>query len=309
MNIELLVPLFLTIVTAATPLLFAALGETVTEKSGVLNLGVEGMMLMGAVCAFGVMLVSGSWTLAILAGAMAGAALALVFAVLTLSLTSNQVATGLALTIFGIGLSALLGSHLVGKTVPRLPAVPIPILSDIPIIGPMLFAHDLLIYLGFVMTAGLAFFLRRTRAGMILRAVGESDLSAHAIGYKVIAIRYLAVLFGGMMSGIGGAYLSIAYTPLWAEEMTAGRGWIALALVVFASWRPWRVLIGAYLFGGITILQLYWQGFGAIPVPSQALAMLPYLATIAVLTMMAIRTRHAGSDAPACLGKPFRPST
>jgi general nucleoside transport system permease protein len=309
MSVELLIPLFLTIMTAATPLLFAALGETVVEKSGVLNLGVEGMMLMGAVAAFGVTFTTGSWLLGILAGAMAGAMLALIFAFLTLTLTSNQVATGLALTIFGIGLSALIGTHLVGKTVPRLPALPVPILSDIPILGRILFTHDALIYLSLIMTAGIAVFLRRTRAGMILRAVGESDASAHAIGYRVIAIRYLAILFGGMMSGIGGAYLSIAYTPLWAEEMTAGRGWIALALVVFASWRPWRVLIGAYLFGGITILQLYWQGFGTIPVPSQALAMLPYLATIAVLTMMAMRTHRTGSNAPACLGKPFRPPT
>jgi general nucleoside transport system permease protein len=309
MSTELIIAMIATIVTAATPLLFAALGELVTEKSGVLNLGVEGMMLIGAVTAFGVTMGTGSWTLGILAGALAGMALALVFGFLTLTLMSNQVATGLALTIFSIGLSALIGADLVGKPVPKLPPVWIPMLSDLPVIGKLLFGYDILVYLSIAAVAGISWFLKKTRGGMILRAIGESDTSAHSIGYNVIWIRYLAVAFGGLMSGIGGAYLSVAYTPLWVEEMTAGRGWIALALVVFAAWRPWRALAGAYLFGGITILQLSMQGLGTIQIPAQVMAMLPYIVTIVVLTMMSMKSRRGGLGAPACLGKPFRPAT
>ena len=299
----------LTIISAATPLLFAAVGELVVEKSGVLNLGVEGMMLAGAVAAFAVAITTGSSSLGVVAGAIAGAVMALTFGVLTLTLAANQVATGLALTIFGIGLSALVGAGFVGVAVTPLPKLAVPGISDLPVIGPLLFGHDALVYLSIAMTIAVAWFLKRTRGGMILRAVGESDLSAHSIGYDVIGVRYLAVLFGGAMCGLGGAFISLSYTPMWAEEMTAGRGWIALALVVFASWRPWRVLLGAYLFGGVTILQLYAQGAGGVGIPAQVMSMLPYLATILVLTVIAAGPWKGRLDAPACLGKPFRPST
>ncbi len=299
----------LTIIGAATPLLFAALGELVAEKSGVLNLGVEGMMLAGAVAGFAVTVTTGSATLGVLAGASAGCAMAFIFGILTLTLAANQVATGLALTIFGVGLSALVGSSFIGVPVIPLPKLAIPGLSDLPFIGPLLFGHDALIYLSIAATAAVAWFLKRSRAGMIVRAVGESDLSAHSIGYNVIAVRYYAVLFGGAMAGLGGAFLSLSYTPMWAEEMTAGRGWISLALVVFASWRPWRVLLGAYLFGGVTILQLYAQGAGGFGIPAQVMSMLPYLATILVLTIIAAGPWKGRLDAPACIGKPFRPTT
>jgi ABC-type uncharacterized transport system permease subunit len=309
MTLDSTILVLVTVIGAATPLLFASLGELVVERSGVLNLGVEGMMLAGAVGGFAVTVSTGSATLGILTAAVAGGLLALVFGVLTLSLVSNQVATGLALTIFGIGLSALIGAGFVGVPVERLPKLAIPGLSDLPVLGPLLFSHDILVYLSVGATVAVAWLLKRTRAGMILRAVGESDVSAHSIGYDVIRVRYLAVLFGGVMAGLGGAYLSLAYTPMWAEEMTAGRGWIALALVVFSSWRPWRLLLGAYLFGGVTILQLYAQGAGGLGVPAQVMSMLPYLATILVLTVIAGGPWKGRLDAPACLGRPFRPAT
>src|SRR5690606_30952154 len=300
--------MLITVIGAATPLLLAALGELVVEKSGVLNLGIEGMMLAGAVTAFATAILTGSSSLGIVTGALAGAALALIFAVLTMSLLANQVATGLALTIFGIGLSALIGAGFVGTPAERLPRLAIPGVSDLPVLGPLLFRHDFLVYLSIAMTGAVAWFLLRTRAGMILRAVGESHEAAHAIGYPVIRIRYLAILFGGIMSGLGGAYLSLSYTPMWVEEMTAGRGWIALALVVFAAWRPWRLLLGAYLFGGVTILQLYAQGSALFHVPAQLLSMLPYLATIAVLTFFSAGPWKGRLNAPACLGRPFHPT-
>ena len=310
MTFDSTVLILVTVISAATPLLYAALGELVVERSGVLNLGIEGMMLVGAVTAFGATVTTGSAALGILAAALAGASMALAFGILTLSLTSNQVATGLALTIFGIGLSALVGSGFVGIPVERLHRLQIPGLSDLPVIGPLLFEHDVLVYLSVLATAGVAWFLTRTRAGMILRAVGESDVSAHSIGYDVILVRYLAVLFGGMMAGLGGAFLSLSYTPMWAEEMTAGRGWIAVALVVFSSWRPGRLFLGAYLFGGVTILQLYAQGSGGIlGLPAQVLSMMPYVATIVVLAIIAGGPWKGRLDAPACLGKPFRPAT
>lgn len=299
----------LTVISAATPLLFAALGELVVEKSGVLNLGVEGMMIVGAVAAFAVAVTTGSGTLGVLAGAAAGMALAFVFGVLTLTLAANQVATGLALTIFGLGLSSLIGASYVGIPVEPLARLAVPGFSDLALIGPLLFGHDALVYLSLVAVVAVAWFLRKSRAGMILRAVGESDISAHSIGYDVIGVRYRAVLFGGAMAGLGGAFLSLSYTPLWAEGMTAGRGWIALALVVFASWRPWRLLAGAYLFGGVTIAQLYTQGAGGLGIPAQVMSMLPYLATILVLTIIAAGPWKGRLNAPACLGKPFRPST
>jgi simple sugar transport system permease protein len=309
MTFDATVLILITVISAATPLLYAALGELVVERSGVLNLGIEGMMLAGAVTAFAVTVTTGNALLGIVTGALAGTALALAFGVLTLSLLANQVATGLALTIFGIGLSALVGSGFVGIPVERLPRLSISGLSDLPIVGPLLFGHDLLVYLSVLATIGVAWFLKRTRAGMILRAVGESDVSAHSIGYDVIKVRYLAVLFGGAMAGLGGAFLSLSYTPMWVEEMTAGRGWIALALVVFSSWRPGRLFLGAYLFGGVTILQLYAQGFGSFGVPAQVMSMLPYLATILVLAVIAGGPWKGRLDAPACLGKPFRPAT
>ena len=303
-----LTPLLVTIVTAATPLLLAASGELIVERAGVLNLGVEGMMLAGAVTGFGLTHLTGSHTLGIVGAGLAGALMAGLFALLTLTLLANQVATGLALTIFGIGLSALLGAPLVGQTILRLPRLAVPGLSDLPVIGPVVFGQDALVYLSLALTFAIARFLTRSRAGAILRACGENQDAAHALGYPVITVRYLAVLFGGMMSGLGGAFLSLAYTPLWIEQMTAGRGWIALALVVFAAWRPWRLLAGAYLFGAITILQLHAQGWGIFTVPGEVLSMLPYLATVLVLVLINAgpwRRRHA---APACLAKPFRPA-
>jgi ABC-type uncharacterized transport system permease subunit len=308
MTADQLVLTLLTVISAATPLLLAAQGELVVERAGVLNLGVEGMMLAGAVTAFAVTIGTGRPELGILAGAFAGALLALIFGVLALSLMSNQVATGLALTIFGIGLSALVGSGFVGMPVTRLPRLAIPGLSGLPVVGPLLFSHDLLVYLSILMTAAVAWFLTRTRGGMILRAVGESHEAAHAIGYPVIRIRYLAVLFGGVMSGLAGAFLSLSYTPMWVEGMTAGRGWIALALVVFAAWRPWRVLVGAYLFGGVTVFQLHAQTTGFVQVPAQVMSMLPYIATILVLVVISAGPWKGRLNAPACLGRPFRPT-
>lgn len=309
MSTEIIVASLLTIIGAATPLLLAALGELVAERSGVLNLGVEGMMLGGAVGGFAATLVTGSGAIGIVVAALSGALMALLFGVLTLSLLSNQVATGLALTIFGIGVSALIGANYVGSPVTPLPKLAIPGLSDLPIVGPILFAQDFLVYLSWAMTFAVAWFLTRTRGGMILRAVGESHDAAHAIGYPVIRIRYLAVLFGGAMAGLAGAFLSLSYTPQWVENMSAGRGWIALALVVFAAWRPWRAFIGAYLFGGVTIIQLSAQTSGFINVPSQVMSMLPYLATILVLVIISAGPWRGRLNAPACLGTPFRPAT
>ena len=299
-----LTPMVLTVITASTPLLFAALGELVTEKSGVLNLGVEGMMVIGALAAFAVSSMSGSATLGILAGGLAGVGLALIFAFLTLSLLANQVATGLALTIFGIGLSALAGNDFVGVALKPLAKLDIPGLSSTAVMGPILFSHDVLVYLSFAMVAGVFWFLKRTRYGLIWRAVGVSPSSAHAVGLPVILTRYMATLFGGFMSGLGGAYLSLSYTTMWAENMTAGRGWIALALVVFSTWRPVRLLAGAYLFGSITVLQLHAQGVG-FDVPSQVMSMMPYLATILVLVFMSRDKIKILQNAPASLGKPF----
>jgi simple sugar transport system permease protein len=298
-----------TIISAATPLLLAALGELVVERSGVLNLGLEGMMLAGAVTGFAVTVTTGSPILGIVCAMVAGMAMALAFGVLTLSLMANQVATGLALTIFGIGLSSLIGAGFVGIAIEPLPKLNIPVISAIPVIGPLLFGHDILIYASIALTVGVAWFLKRSRGGMILRAIGESDESAHSIGYDVIRVRYLAVLFGGLMAGLAGAFLSLSYTPLWIENMTAGRGWIALALVVFATWRPWRVLLGAYLFGGVTILQLTSQARDWFDIPAQVMSMLPYVATIVVLTIISAGPWRARLNAPACLGKPFRPTS
>ena len=289
---------------AGTPLVYAALGELVTEKSGVLNLGVEGMMLVGAVTAFAMAATTKSPWLGVVAGMLAGSALSLVFAVLTLSLMANQVAAGLALSLFGVGLSAFVGLEYVSVVIEGIPPLSIAGWSDIPVIGRLLFGHNPLVYLSFALFALVQLFLYRTRAGLVVRAVGESPQSAHAIGYPVVRIRYLAVLFGGARAGTAGAYLAVAYTPLWVEGMTAGRGWIALALVVFATWKPWRVLAGAYLFGGVTLAQFQAQALG-LDVPSQFLAMLPYLATILVLVLISRDATTIRLNAPASLGRAF----
>jgi simple sugar transport system permease protein len=291
---------------AGTPLVFAAMGELVTEKSGVLNLGVEGMMLVGAVCAFIVTAKTHSPWAGVAAGMAAGAALSLLFAVVALSLLANQVATGLALSLFGVGLSAFVGLDYVSVVIEGLKPLALPHLSSLPVVGELLFAHNPLVYLSLALFVGVELFLYRTRAGLVLRAVGESPQAAHAIGYRVIAIRYAAVLFGGACAGLGGAYLAIAYTPLWVEGMTAGRGWIALALVVFATWKPSRVLLGAYLFGGVTLAQFQAQAAG-VEVPSQTLAMLPYVATILVLAIISRDAVAIRQNAPASLGRPFHP--
>ena len=301
-----ILPVLLTIITASTPLLLAATGELVTEKAGVLNLGVEGMMLVGAIAAFATAVSTGSGLLAILVGAFSGVAVAAIFAVLTLTFLANQVATGLALTIFGVGLSALIGSSFVGISLEPLPQLNVEFLSTIPILGKLLFGHDGLVYLSFIMILLAGYFLSKTRPGLILRAVGESHDSAHALGYSVLTVRYLAVLFGGFMSGLAGSYLSLVYTPLWAENMTAGRGWIALALVVFGTWRAGRIAFGAYLFGAITILQLHVQGWG-INIASQFMTMLPYIATVIVLVFISSDKIKIRINAPQSIGKVFYP--
>lgn len=301
---DIVVSAALTIITAATPLAFAALGELVVEKSGVLNLGVEGMMVVGAVMAFATGVTTGSAVLAIIVGALSGALVGGLFGFLVLVLLSNQVATGLALTIFGLGLSALVGHGFVGLTFEGVPTLYIPFLSDIPIIGKIIFGQDIMVYMSVAAALGISWFLRKSRAGLILRAVGENHDAAHAIGYPVIRVRFFAVMFGGAMAGLGGAYLSLVYTPLWVENMTAGRGWIALALVVFAAWRPGRAFFGAYLFGGITIIQLHVQGVGWA-IPSQLLSMLPYLVTIIVLVVISRDSGRQRLSAPASLGKIF----
>ncbi len=295
----------LTIVTASTPLLLAALGELVTERAGVLNLGVEGMMVMGAVAGFGVALTTGSPYLGILAAALAGAALAVPFGFLTLNLVTNQVATGLALTLLGLGLSGLIGEAFVGQPGVRLTKIHVPGLSDIPFVGPLFFGQDALVYLSIALAVVVSWVIFRTRLGLVLRAVGDNHASAHALGYSVIGVRWGAVLFGGALAGLGGGYLSLAYTPQWVENMTAGRGWIALALVVFSSWFPGRLVIGAYLFGAVTILGFYAQGAG-IGLPAQFLSSLPYLVTVVALVIIS-RRRGRGGDAPACLGRSFVP--
>jgi ABC-type uncharacterized transport system permease subunit len=301
-----LIPILVAAVAAGTPMVFAALGELITEKSGVLNLGVEGMMLMGAVSGFAVASQTGNPWLGALGGMVAGAAMALIFAVLTLNLMANQVASGLALTLFGVGLSAFLGKPYESVSLVVAPPPEIPLLSQIPVLGPLLFKYHVLVYVSWALFAAIAWFLYRSRAGLVLRSIGESPESAHAIGYPVIRIRYLATLFGGAMAGLGGAYLSEFYAPLWVEGMTAGRGWIALALVVFATWRPARVMIGAYLFGGVTIAQFFAQGAG-IAIASQFLSSLPYLATIVVLVFISRNLATIRLNAPVSLAKSYRP--
>ncbi|QCI97941.1 ABC transporter permease [Agrobacterium larrymoorei] len=298
--------IILTVITAATPLVIAALGELVTERAGVLNLGVEGMMIIGAVCAFAASHLSGSPYIGILAGIAAGAIFSLLFGFLTLTLVTNQVATGLALTILGLGVSGMLGETFVGIPGVKLPNIVFPVLSDIPFIGPILFRQDLIFYMSIALVIGISWFLFKSRTGLKIRAIGDNHGSAHALGINVIRTRYLAVMFGGACAGLAGAQLSLVYTPQWVENMSAGRGWIALALVVFASWRPWRVLAGGYLFGAVTVGQLHAQAFG-IGVPSQLLSALPYIATIVVLIIISHNRRTTLINTPASLGKPFVP--
>ncbi len=298
--------LLLTVLATSIPLLLAATGELVTERSGVLNLGVEGMMLMGAVSALAATLYTGNPYAGILAGAIAGLLSAFIFAFFTVSLLTNQVATGLALTIFATGFSGLVGAPLVGKTAASLPVISLPLLDQIPYVGVLLFQQDLLFYIAFGLIIAVSLFFNRTRLGMIIRAVGDNHASAHALGYSVAKIRWLAVGFGGFCAGMGGAYIPLVLTPHWSEGMTAGRGWIALALVVFASWRPERVVLGALIFGGITIMQLAGQARGWA-IASQLLSMLPYLATILALVLISARSSKLYLIVPACLGRPFHP--
>lgn len=292
------------LMVAAVPIMLAALGELVVEKSGVLNLGVEGMMIVGAICGFMAAVGTGSPVLGFLAGAVGGAALSLIFAFLTQVVLANQVATGLALTMFGLGLSSLMGQGYNGIKPPLTGKVPFGPLSDIPVVGPILFNHDWMVYASIALVAAVWWVLRSTRLGLIVRAVGESHDAAHALGYKVNRIRLACIAFGGAMAGLGGAYVSLVRVPQWVDGMTAGAGWIALAIVVFASWRPWRVLIGAYLFGGITVLQLNLQAAGSA-IPVEYLSMSPYLVTIVVLVIMSSGRGRASLNAPAALGQNF----
>ena len=299
-------PVFLiaSLMVAATPILLAALGELVVEKAGVLNLGVEGMMIMGAVTGFAAAVTTGNAYLGMLAAIGAGALLALVFAVLTQVLMANQVASGLALTLFGLGLSSLVGQGFVGATPPRTEKLTFGPLTDLPVVGRILFNHDILVYVSLALVAGVWWWLKSTRGGRILRAVGENHDSAHALGYKVRRVRILAILFGGACAGLGGAYLSLIRVPQWTEGMTAGAGWIALALVVFAAWRPGRALLGAYLFGGIMVLQLNLQAAG-FRIPVEYLAMSPYIITILVLVLMSSNRGRTSLSAPGSLGRSF----
>ena len=301
-----IVPILAEAIAAGTPLVFAALGELVTEKSGVLNLGVEGMMLVGAIAGFAMASVTGNLWFGAIAGMAAGAAMSAIFAVLALNLMANQVASGLALTLFGVGLSAFVGKPFESVSLIKEGTFDIPLLSQIPVLGPIFFKQHFLVYVSWALFAGVSWFLYRSRTGLVLRSVGESPESAHAIGYPVIRIRWLATLFGGAMAGLGGAHLSEFYAPMWVENMVAGRGWIALALVVFATWRPARVMIGAYLFGGVTIAQFFAQGAG-IDVTAQLLSALPYLATIVVLVIISRNVNTIRLNSPVSLGRSYRP--
>lgn len=293
--------LLASLMVAATPILLAAIGELVVERAGVLNLGVEGMMISGSVLGFVAAIATGNAWIGFLVAALGGAGMALVFGILTQFFLSNQVATGLALTLFGLGLASLLGQGYLGVKAPSFPDWHIPILGDIPIIGPIVFQHDPMVYVGLAIVIGVWWFLKKTRAGLVLRAVGENHEAAHALGYHVVRTRLLAIMFGGACAGLGGAYLSIVRVPTYADGLTAGAGWIALAIVVFASWKPGRLLLGAYLFGGVTVLQLNLQAAG-VAIPVEYLSMSPYIATILVLVIM------SAGGAPGSLGKTFHAS-
>ncbi|MCJ8297440.1 MAG: ABC transporter permease [Pseudomonadales bacterium] len=306
MDIDLITNILYAMVRTGTPLLIVALGELVCERSGVLNLGQEGMMLMGAVVGFIVTLTTGSLMLGFILAIVAGMLMSMLFAAIALGLNANQVATGLALTIFGTGLSAFIGAGYVGVPITGLEPIAIPYLSDIPLIGKMLFAQDLVVYLSFGLFGLVYWFFKSSRLGLTVKAVGENPHAANSLGLPVMRTRYLAVAFGGGMAGLAGGYLSLAYTPLWAENMVAGRGWIALALVVFATWRADRIIFGAYLFGLASILNLVVQGLG-YPVSPNLLAMMPYAATVLVLVMISSNVMKSKMYTPMWLGKPFHP--
>ena len=308
MGLDFLSSILFATVVAGTPLIIVAVGELVTEKAGVLNLGAEGIMSVGAVAAFAVAHHTHNPLLGILAGMAAGMAMSLLFGISALTLMANQVASGLALSIFGVGFSAFVGKPYESVALASVPLVPIPLLHKIPVLGPALFHQQGLVYFSWALLGAVAWFLYRSKAGLILRAVGESPVSAHSIGYGVVRIRYQAVLFGGAMAGIGGAFMSVFYTPMWVEGMVAGRGWIALSLVVFATWHPLRVMIGAYLFGGCMIMQMFVQGSGArVTIPAQFLSALPYVATILVLVLISRNRGTIRLNSPASLGQTFLP--
>lgn len=299
--------LIASLMVASTPILLAAMGELVVERSGVLNLGVEGMMIVGAISGFIVAVETGSPALGFVAAAFGAMIMALLFAVLTQIFLSNQVATGLGLTLFGLGVSSLMGQGYVGIRPPASPRLEFFGLNELPVVGPILFNQHGMVYLSLALVAAVWWYLRTTRSGLILRAVGESHEAAHALGYSVLGTRFAAIAFGGACAGLGGAFLSLVIVPQWTEGMTAGRGWIALAIVVFASWRAWRVLLGAYLFGGVTVLQLNMQAAG-IAIPVELLSMSPYLITILVLVIISSDKRRAAANAPASLGRTFHAS-
>jgi ABC-type uncharacterized transport system permease subunit len=293
---------------AGTVLAIAALGLLINEKAGVVNLGAEGLMLCAAIAGFAAVVHTGSDAMGFLAGMAAGAVLAAIFGVLVIYLSTNQYATGLALSLFGVGFSAFVGIGYVQEKLPQRPSFEIPVLADIPLLGSAFFKQHPLVYGVIALVFGLMWFFYKTRTGLVLRSVGESPASAHALGYPVRRIRLYAVVAGGALCGLSGAYISIAYTPLWVEGMVAGKGWIALALTTFATWRPARILWGAYLFGGVTMLQFHLQGLG-VQVPSQWLTALPYLATIVVLALISRNPAWIRINMPASLGKPFHPGS
>ncbi|MDG1166552.1 MAG: ABC transporter permease [Candidatus Thioglobus sp.] len=306
---NLLIEIFIGIMVASAPLIFAAIGALLVERSGVLNLGVEGMMIVGALLGFVVISHTNNAYLAVLAALVAGMVIASIFAFLTQFLLTNQVATGLALTLFGLGFAAFAGREYTEVTIDLIGPIYIPILSEIPYIGPSLFSLNPLIYLAFFMVYIVWWFLFKTKQGLILRAIGDNHDAAHAIGHNVVLYRFIAILFGGAMAGLGGAFLSLVQVPIWGEGMTAGRGWIAIGLVVFASWQPFRVILGAVLFGGITVLQLHAQGFD-IRISAQYLSMLPYLATIVILVSLRMRLKNkTNRTVPNCLGRIFHSTT
>ncbi len=293
---------------AGTVLAIAALGLLINEKAGIVNLGAEGMMLCAALAGFATVVHTQNTYVGLLAGMAVGALLAAIFGVLVIWLNTNQYATGLALSLFGGGFSAFAGISYVQEKLPEQASHAIPLLSDIPLLGNALFKHHPMVYIGVAITLGLIWMLYRTRAGLVLRSVGESPESAHALGYPVRRIRLLAVMAGGALCGLSGAYVSTVYTPLWVEGMIAGKGWIALALTTFATWRPARVLLGAYLFGFVTMLQFHLQGIG-FNMPSQFLTMMPYVATVVVLVLISRNPQWIRVNMPASIGKPFYPGS
>lgn len=294
--------------SAGTVLAIAALGLLINEKAGIVNLGAEGMMLCAAIAGFATVVTTHNPWLGFLAGMAAGALLAAFFGVLVIWLNTNQYATGLAISLFGVGFSAFVGINFVQAKLPESVSYAIPVLADLPLVGPAFFRHHPMVYLAVALTVAIVWFLYRTRSGLVLRSVGESPESSHALGYPVRRIRFMAVVAGGALCGLSGAYLSTVYTPLWVEGMVAGRGWIALALTTFATWRPVRVLLGAYLFGGVSMLGFHFQTAG-VNVPIQFLSMLQYIAPIVVLALISRNPAFIRANMPASMGKPFYPGS